>query len=210
VGYGVGVARKVIDMREFACAVVVTRMQPRKKKVSSSYAIRGNLKRASLCVLVSFCGMLIRCLLIEDDADFAALVKIWLAAAAPTIDFDLHWEATLSGSLEYLETYRVDLAFLDLGLPDSQGLATLRRLESAVREVPVIVLSGENSDAVMCETINVGAEDHIVKTECDANALVAASLNAIARHFAARVANHDAPAPRRIDNGSYNASSMLC
>jgi DNA-binding NarL/FixJ family response regulator len=130
--------------------------------------------------------MLVRALLIENDADFAELVKFWLVGN-PSVQFDIHCEATISGALSYLSESRVDVALVDLGLSDSQGPETLAKIVG-VAEVPFIVLSAEGGDSVMSSVIQLGAEDHIVKAECDGHTLIVALLNAIARHFERRAA----------------------
>jgi DNA-binding response OmpR family regulator len=132
--------------------------------------------------------MLIRALLIENDAEFAELVKFWLEESS-SVQFDVHWEATLFGALSYLgESRAVDVALVDLGLSDSQGSETLAQIVGVAAEVPLIVLSAEERDSVMSSVIQLGAEDHIVKAECDGHTLIVAILNAIARHFQSRAA----------------------
>ena len=134
--------------------------------------------------------MLIHALLIEDDTDFAELVTFWLTGEDGSIQFDLHWETTLSGALIYLGESQVDIAIVDLGLSDSQGPETAAKIAEATAEMPLIVLSAEESDSVVYSVIQSGAEDHIVKAECDGHTLIAASLNAIARHFESRALQH--------------------
>ena len=109
--------------------------------------------------------MLIRALAIEDDPDFAKLVKHWLARHEKSVQFELHIEDTLAGALSFLAKVSVDLIFLDLGLSDSNGPATLQQLLGESPGTAVIVLSGEDSDRVVSQVIYDGAEDHIVRGE---------------------------------------------
>ena len=134
--------------------------------------------------------MLIHALLIEDNIDFAELVIFLLTQGDAAVQFDLRWETTLSGALIYLGESQVDIAIVDLGLSDSQGPETAAKIAEAAAEMPLIVLSAEESDSVVYSVIQSGAEDHIVKAECDGHTLIAAGLNAIARHFESRELRH--------------------
>jgi two-component system, cell cycle response regulator len=127
--------------------------------------------------------VLIDVLLIEDNVEFADLVKVWLARESPSIQFKLDWVTTLSGALSYLGKFRVDLAIVDLGLPDSHGLATLENVTTVAGEIPIVVLSAEDDDDIVCDALHCGAVDHVAKAHCNGNTLVVAILNAHARHF---------------------------
>jgi DNA-binding response OmpR family regulator len=130
----------------------------------------------------SLSPVLIEVLSIEDDIDFVDLVRVWLARESPSIQFKLNCVTTLSDALSYLGKFRVDLAIVDLGLPDSRGLATLENVATVAGEIPIVVLSAEDDD-IVCDALNCGAVDHIAKAHCNGNTLVVAILNALARHF---------------------------
>jgi signal transduction histidine kinase len=59
----------------------------------------------------------------------------------------------------------LDLVLLDLGLPDSAGLATLQQFRSAVPDVPVVVLTGLDDDVIATAAIAAGAQDYLVKDD---------------------------------------------
>lgn len=56
-----------------------------------------------------------------------------------------------------------DLALLDLGLPDMDGLALLKTARSAAHEIPVIVVTGHSSVDAAVEAMKCGATDYITK-----------------------------------------------
>jgi len=57
---------------------------------------------------------------------------------------------------------RPDLVVLDLGLPDLDGADLLRMLR-AVSQVPVIVATARDDDAMVVRALNAGADDYLVK-----------------------------------------------
>lgn len=69
----------------------------------------------------------LRLLLVEDDPGHARLTREWLHDADP-FGFVVTHAATLAEARLRLREGVFDLAALDLGLPDSQGLATLKEL----------------------------------------------------------------------------------
>src|SRR4029077_18664374 len=69
----------------------------------------------------------------------------------------------LSIGLERLAEAPFDAVLLDLSLPDSQGLDTLVRLHAAAKDVPIVVLTGIEDEALGVRLIQAGAQDYLVK-----------------------------------------------
>jgi len=105
-------------------------------------------------------------LLIEDSADYAALVQQWLSLRTD-IAFVLNWTDSLQAGLNRLKQGGVDVILLDLGLPDSNGLATFTKTKLEASTVPMILLSGDNSEHLALQMVQDGAQDYIVKGSCD-------------------------------------------
>lgn len=122
----------------------------------------------------------IKVLLIEKDPDDARLIRETLAGitGAPT---DVHWVDRLVTGLEHLTTDGVDVMLLDLSLADSQGLATLARVSARAPQVPIIVLTNAEDEAVAVKAVREGAQDYLVKGQIDPNLLLRAMLYAIER-----------------------------
>lgn len=55
-----------------------------------------------------------------------------------------------------------DLALLDLGLPDEDGLTVLRRLRT-VSDIPVVVLTARQDERSVVRALRGGADDYVVK-----------------------------------------------
>jgi pilus assembly protein CpaE len=113
-------------------------------------------------------------LLIEDSTDYAELVETWLSSTFEGVTFELAWTETLAGGLRRLESGGVDLALLDLGLPDSTGPEGFHQVRALAPRLPVIVLSAADSESVALQLIRQGADDYLVKTKCDRDTLVKA------------------------------------
>jgi len=107
----------------------------------------------------------VRILLIEDDADFASIVRHRLDASTG-LAVRVDWVQTLREALARLERHPADLVLADLGLPDSAGLATLERLRSAGERL-IVVLTGLADPALHEAALAQGAYDVVHKDRLD-------------------------------------------
>ena len=110
----------------------------------------------------------IRILLVEDDPKWAKLVQAYVNAinGEHTLGMlELVWVETLEATLEKLRTRSYDLIFLDLMLPDSQGIATLDSVWAKASRVqtPVVVMSNLDSGGVMDRVREVTGRDILLK-----------------------------------------------
>ncbi len=103
-----------------------------------------------------------RILVIEDNPRDRRLVEIALSECV-SCDFELDGAGTLLEAQERLADFEPDVVLLDLNLPDSQGMETLRTVRRLVPRSPVIVLTGMAEDEVGDEAIRNGAQDFLVK-----------------------------------------------
>lgn len=107
-------------------------------------------------------GPMIRLLLVEDSPTDALLIEDGLASAFPAPP-EVTTAGCLADGLRALATRSFDLAILDLNLPDSNGIATLRRVRETAPDVPVVTLSGQTSDTLTREMLAAGAIDCLPK-----------------------------------------------
>lgn len=107
-------------------------------------------------------GKKIEILLIEDDAGDTVLVREILHQPGRS-PVRLTDEPTLAGGLSRLEHQRFHVVLLDIGLPDSQGPDTFKRLQEAAPDIPVIVLTGMDDEAQGIKLVQMGAQDYLVK-----------------------------------------------
>jgi PAS domain S-box-containing protein len=110
-------------------------------------------------------------LLIEDNPGDARLIEI-LLSESQNYDFVIENANSLATGIRQLEKSAYAAVILDLGLPDSQGLDTFRRVQAGVSEVPIIVLTGLDDQQVGVDAVNAGAQDFLVKGDLDGRLLV--------------------------------------
>lgn len=116
-------------------------------------------------------------LVVEDNpVDFKSLQRLCKGVN----DFHLIHTENLSSSFELVETESVDIALLDLSLPDSSGLQTVRKLASEVA-IPIVVLSGTQEKGIALQAIQQGAQDYLLKDNLDKQVLIQTLRYAIAR-----------------------------
>ena len=128
-------------------------------------------------------------LLIEDNPGDALLMREMLAAT-PDFDFRLETADRLSTGLARLQSAGADLVIVDLQLPDSSGLDTVRRVCDAAPNAPIIVLTGLDDEALALEAMRKGAQDYLVKGQVDERVLARTVRYAIERHRTLAVLRH--------------------
>lgn len=124
----------------------------------------------------------VHALLIEDNPGDARLIREMLRdTGSQSASIDLSVADRLAAGLEQLNHRRLDLVLLDLTLPDSTGLETFERVHTAAPDVPVVVLSGLDDEAVAIRAVHQGAQDYLVKGQVDGGTIVRSMRYAIER-----------------------------
>jgi DNA-binding response OmpR family regulator len=100
-----------------------------------------------------------RILVVEDDALMASGIKQGLSQAGYTVDLAASAEAAETS----LQDEVFDLAVVDIGLPQADGLTLIRRLRAAGNALPVLVLSARGSMEDTISGLDVGADDYMSK-----------------------------------------------
>jgi diguanylate cyclase (GGDEF)-like protein len=123
----------------------------------------------------------LKILLIEDDQEFADLLKLRLGKEkSPPLEISCL--PTLRQALTTLESTSWDLILLDLSLPDSSGIQTFISVRSRARHTPIVIMSGLDSDSLAIDAVRRGAEDYLVKGEIDSRLLLRILHHAMDRH----------------------------
>ena len=79
----------------------------------------------------------IRVLLIDDEPDFLEAISFWLTSR----QYHVSTATTGEQGLELIRTFPFDVVFLDVVMPQVDGLEVLRRIRSFTKTLPVILVT---------------------------------------------------------------------
>ncbi|MDF1613402.1 hybrid sensor histidine kinase/response regulator [Desulfurivibrio dismutans] len=119
-------------------------------------------------------------LLVEDEPGDAALIRHLLTEAAPK-RYILEVADSLAATKSYLDRLTPELILLDLTLPDSSGLETVRAVQALAPAVPIVVLTGHADDEFALNALEAGAQDYLVKGRVTGDDLLRAIRHARVR-----------------------------
>ncbi len=91
------------------------------------------------------------------------------------------WAKTLAQGLDLARGGKPDVVLLDLSLPDSTGLATVRAMRAALPDAPLVVLTGNDDNNQALAALQAGAQDYLIKGRFDHDALGRAVRHALVR-----------------------------
>src|SRR4051812_34056232 len=101
-------------------------------------------------------------LLVEDSRGDARLFAEMLREVSGQ-SFELTTVERLADAMPVAA--RHDVVFLDLSLPDSHGLSGLTALNGAAPSTPIVVLTGNEDDALAVQALQAGAQDYLKKSD---------------------------------------------
>ena len=119
-------------------------------------------------------------LLVEDNTADARLLQEELAAPEDS-GFRVTHAQRLAEAVSFLRADPFDAILLDLTLPDSDSLDTVRRAHAEAPRTPIVVLTGLDNESIGIEAVRHGAQDYLVKDQTDCRLLVRAVRYAIER-----------------------------
>ena len=97
-------------------------------------------------------------LVVEDDAPVCNLITTTLKV------HNYRFLTAVNGESAILEasSHNPDIIFLDLGLPDMDGIVVIRKIRTW-SNVPIIVISARSEDTDKIEALDAGADDYLTK-----------------------------------------------
>jgi len=108
----------------------------------------------------------LRVLLIEDDPRDTDLIQVMLAHTQ-RVACEVECADHLASGLSRLGRGGIDIALLDLSLPDSPGLPAFQAMHAQAPATPIIVLSDLDNEAAALEAVHAGALDYLIKDDMD-------------------------------------------
>ena len=97
-------------------------------------------------------------LIIDDEVQIRRLLRVALEA----MNYKVLEAKTGEEGLTEIANRRPDIILLDLGLPDMEGIAVLKRLREW-SETPVVVLTVRDDEEEKITALDTGAEDYVTK-----------------------------------------------
>ena len=130
-------------------------------------------------------------LLVEDDE----LIATGIVAGLQLHGLTVHHVGTAAAAQAAHDDAAFDVCILDLGLPDEDGMALLRRWRTRKQDLPVLVLTARDAVEHRVAGLQSGADDYVLKP-FDLDELVA-RLHALLRRASGRSAD-------RLDHGALS------
>ena len=100
-----------------------------------------------------------RVLIVDDDAVSCQL----LAEVLQGEGVQVSWETDPAAALALARRERLDLAILDMRMPQMNGLALMQALRADSPALPVMIMTGFGSMDSAVEALNLGAIDYVSK-----------------------------------------------
>lgn len=107
--------------------------------------------------------------MVEDNAIHQQLIQHLMKNSRLNAHFVI--AESLKEGLSRIVQENFDVVLLDLVLPDSNGITTLGKFRSAEPNLPVIILTGLDDISLAAATVELGAQDYIVKTNANTTLL---------------------------------------
>ena len=134
-----------------------------------------------------------RLLLVDDDEDNYRLVRTLLGRGLPGATID----RVTSLSDARREALASDCVLLDIGLPDADGTAGVKRLAEDAPDTAIVVLTRATTEELGAAALSAGAQDYLIKGRVDEQLLARSVRYAIERHRAAQLSRELVRAERQ-------------
>jgi len=113
----------------------------------------------------------LRVLLVEDNPADVFLLREMINEE-PRAQFHVAAEATdLAGAIACMTAGDADVVLLDLSLAESRGVDTFSAVHKAAPDLPIIALSGEDDEDLALQTVQLGAQEYLIKGLIDSRLL---------------------------------------
>ena len=100
-----------------------------------------------------------RILVVEDEKRIADFLSRGLESGGYAVDV----AATGAAAIDMVHATEYDLIILDLGLPDMDGMAVLKKIRNRKTSPPVLILSARDAVDDRVKGLEGGADDYLVK-----------------------------------------------
>jgi len=108
----------------------------------------------------------LKILIVEDDLVNSKILQDTLLISFSDISQMTSVER-LNDALRLLEEFCFDVVLLDLNLPDSRGMDTLKKLHLYYPQIAIVVITGAYDEKVGLESLAFGAQEYLIKRRYD-------------------------------------------
>lgn len=122
----------------------------------------------------------LRLLAVEDDPTDQSWMMVLLEEST-VCPYHISFVSSMADAEVSLTVGEVDAVLLDLSLPDSWGLESLKRVLTVAPNTPIVVLTGQDDQMLGLQAIEKGAHDYLVKGKTTGDAILRACRWAAAR-----------------------------
>jgi two-component system response regulator AtoC len=136
-----------------------------------------------------------RLYIIDDEPSITEGIKLALGAKYDVVPF-----SRAQPAIDAIEKKPPDLVLLDIGLPDMNGIAALKKMKAAVSNMPVIMITAYEDVETVVSAMKIGAYDYVVKPlhmdsleVCIGNALETVKLRKEVQRLQARYLQENLP-----------------
>ncbi|GAP14094.1 response regulators consisting of a CheY-like receiver domain and a winged-helix DNA-binding domain [Longilinea arvoryzae] len=102
--------------------------------------------------------MTVNILIVDDEQTIADLIQVYLKNE----NFNVYKYSSGQDALDCIECEKIDLAILDVMLPDINGFAICRRIREKYN-FPIILLTAKEEEIDKITGLTLGADDYITK-----------------------------------------------
>jgi glutamate dehydrogenase (NAD(P)+) len=122
----------------------------------------------------------VRVLMVEDDPAQATVIGRILRESQRPV-FEVVTAGSLADALGTLQARPFDLVLLELALPDSPPEHTFARVQAAVPELPIVILTDVNDAGLATRAVEAGAQDYLTEEELDGPTIIRSIRYALER-----------------------------
>ena len=112
----------------------------------------------------------VKVLMVEDNVNYGELIKNNLQSLKNE-KFEVILSSSLKEGLNELKN-DIDIVLLDLNLPDSSQMNTFLKVKNNSPNVPIIILTSMDNEEIAIKSIQMGAQDYILKDKISDDLIV--------------------------------------
>lgn len=98
-------------------------------------------------------------LLVEDEKNLGATLRDYLEGKGHHVI----WKTTFKEAIQTIRKVSVDIALLDIGLPDGDGIELAKQMKEQTPETAFMFLSAQNDPDIKVKGLDLGAQDYMTK-----------------------------------------------